>query len=162
MKGFFTPILRRSSFWWCIGCVSALGLLAVVLLKAERVVSEPVEIADRWQLFFGWPMAGYYYQAEFAALTTLVYKFIIFTWIGACLGAAKAMNEQASNNMCRLTAIFLMLFIATAVEVSQIYLAPHIPDAFDMTVYFVTMFTASKIIERMICGIPESKYILTE
>ena len=23
-------------------------------------------------------MAGYYYQAEFAALTTLVYKFIIF------------------------------------------------------------------------------------
>ena len=53
------------------------------------------------------------------------------------------MNEQASNNITRFTAIFLMLFIATAVEVSQIYLASHIPDAFDITMYLVTMLVPS-------------------
>ena len=149
MKEAFAPILRRPSFWWSLGCVSSLGLLAVVVLKAERVVNNPVELADRWQRFFGWPMAGYYYQAEFAALTTLVYKFIIFTWIGGCFGAAIASNGEASKKSRRITAIFLMLLIAIAVEVSQIYLAPHIPDAFDITVYLATMLGSSAVVRRL-------------
>ena len=149
LKGVFVPILRRSNFWWSLGCVSSLGLLAVVVLKAERVVNDPVELSDRWQQFFGWPMSGYYYQAEFAALTTLVYKTIIFTWIGGCFGVAIVRNKRVSQKTCRLTAIFLMLLIAVAVEVSQIYLAPHIPDAFDVMVYLATMLGSSVVVQRL-------------
>ena len=149
IKGVFFPILRRSGFWWSLGCVSSLGLLAVVVLKADRVVTDPVELADRWQRFFNWPMAGYYYQAEFAALTTLVYKFIIFTWIGGCIGAAIATNKEVPKKSRRVTAIFMMLSIATAVEVSQIYLEPHIPDAFDVIVYLATMLISSAVVQRL-------------
>ena len=123
--------------------------MAVVVLKAERVVNDPVELADRWQRFFGWPMAGYYYQAEFGALTTLVYKFIIFTWIGGCLGAGISTTETGSSKTSRLIAISLMLLVAIAVEVSQIYLAPHIPDAFDVTVYLATMLASSAVVQRL-------------
>ena len=94
-------------------------------------------------------MAGYYYQAEFAALTTWVYKFIIFTWIGGCFGAAIAANDQASKKTRSVTAIFLMLLIAIAVEVSQICLEPHIPDAFDITVYLATMLGSSAVVQRL-------------
>ena len=149
MKRVFDPILRRSSFWWSFGCFSSLGLLAAVVLKAERVVNDLVELADRWQHFFGWPMAGYYYQAEFAALTTWVYKFIIFSWIGGCFGAAVAAHEEVCAKRIRLTAISLMLLIASAVEVSQIYLAPHIPDAFDITMYLVMMLGSSAAVQRL-------------
>ena len=146
MKAAWMPILRRPAIWLLVALLSAAGLLGVIVLKSDQLIQDPVEISQRWQRFFGWPMAGYYYQAEFSALTTLVYKSIIFSWIGGCFGMAVAMSGRASRKQISTSVTVLMIALAIATEVSQIYLRPHIPDAFDICVYATTMLIAAKII----------------
>ena len=143
------PILRRPAVWLLIGSLSAAALFGVIVLKSDRFIQDPLEISQRWRGFFGWPMAGYYYQAEFAALTTLVYKSLIFTWIGGCFGMAVTLSENASRSPIAISTTILMIAIAMLVEVSQVYLSPHIPDAFDTCVYAATMLIASNLVRRV-------------
>ena len=147
-KNAWIPILRRPAVWMLVGLLSAAALFGVIVFKSDRLIEDPIEISQRWQRFFGWPMAGYYYQAEFAALTTLVYKSLIFSWIGGCFGMAVAMSSRVARQIS-VSATILMIAIAILVEVSQIYLSPHIPDAFDICVYTATMLVAAKIVRSV-------------
>lgn len=144
------PILRSSAFWLTLSIASSLGLLATVVMTAERVVRDPQELADRWRDSFHWPLAGYYHQAEFSALTTLVYKSIIFTWIGGCCGIAVLMASDTHRKMIRLYAVVLMLVTAVTAELSQVYLPPHIPAAFDSVLYFATMLGVAKFTSQCV------------
>lgn len=138
------PLAASNLFWFGVASLSCVLWMAIILATADYVVQNPQELEDRWIACFGWPMAGYYYQPEFSALTTLSYKTAVFAWIGSCFGLAVSMTQKKSRKYVHFTATSLMLFIAVATELSQVFLVPHIPDASDVVIYAAIMLLASK------------------
>lgn len=148
-RSLVSPILRRSAFWFLLASLSSAILMLTLVWTSERFIHDSRELSERWDRFLGWPMAGYYYQAEFSALTTLVYKAIIFTWIGGCFAASIITADQPSKRGVRVLAWVLMVTTAIAFETAQVYLPPHIGDAFDICVYLATMLTAFVIVQKV-------------
>ena len=147
--GFFTPILRRAGFWFFIASLSLVATQVAIVWKSNRVVISFEELSERWKHFFGWPMASYYYQAEFSALNTLIYKFIYFAFIGTCYGLAVAVARPKFKNFTKFSSVVLMVTAAVGIEVSQVYLAPHVPSGFDIVIYTGTMLMSSDLAQRI-------------
>lgn len=146
----FCAMFINAWFWFSLGVLCCAALLSVNVLKAERVLQDPIEISYRWQSFFDWPMAGYYYQSEFGALTSLMYKMSIFGFIGICFGACVATADPVHRRSLHVITWFFMLGTSIALEVSQIYLPPHLADAFDICLYIFAMLLGAFAIKRQI------------
>lgn len=144
-RSLLTPLLRRSSVWFFTTAMSGVCLLLIVVVKSDHFVEDPGELTKRWQGFWSWPLISYYYQPEFAALTTLLYKLSFFGWLGFCMGLSIYFHKQLYvkhfQSICYLT----LTIIAVCFELLQIYFLPHIPDAFDMAWYALASITCCRL-----------------
>ena len=139
------PFLRSPLFWLTIAVVSVAALIFSLVLTSNSVVRSPIELTERWRGFFSWPLVSYYYQPELAALTTIVYKLIAFSWLGICVGLAISNCPPDHLPVLRSSATLLLICGSVGFEVAQIFLAPHIGDAFDALWYFGTSYASCRI-----------------
>lgn len=143
------PVMQRSTFWVGIGVVSSLLLIGAVFARADGIITDSIEITNRWNNSFSWPMAGYYYQAEFAALTTITYKLTAFSWLGICFGLALRFAVDQKQRRLRYGALIFMALTAIAFELIQIFLTPHHPNAFDIIMYFLSASLTQRLTSRV-------------
>lgn len=128
-------LLKQARVWLGFAVAGTVMVVFITLAKTSRIVTAPREIAGRWQAFWDWPMAKYYYMSEFGALTTFSYKVLLFAALGFCWRTAASLVDPSRRLWIHLAAAVFSIAAAIAIEVGQVYLPPGIPDAFDILVY---------------------------
>jgi glycopeptide antibiotics resistance protein len=107
---------------------------AVVMLAPFRLASND-QRAERWQGFRRPPFAAMYVSTEFSALTNILHKGLPFF----LLGVAMALSVRPPRLQSSIASTGFMLAYAAllgiGIEVAQVYVAVHQPDATDIIIY---------------------------
>jgi len=129
--------LRYPAVWLTLIAMSLAAIFAGTLVRTTGQVSDPAEIAWRWQEFWTWPFAKYYYTSEFEAGSNLVSKLLVFAMVGFCLRSAAIRTSINRRGWVLSVGVFVALTIGVMIEISQVYLLPNVPDASDIIIYAV-------------------------
>jgi len=114
-------------------------LLAAVFWLSFDHISPPGEIRQRWQSFLATPVLAMFQQGDITNAVNEAYrKLMLFGILGGLLAAA-VRGFAAGSTRRRipiLTAALAGLLIAIGIELTQLWLPPHIPDWSDLVLSF--------------------------
>lgn len=131
----FRSVFELPLFWLILG---GLGLLLVSLLTLGRstgwVPGDDV-LQARWEAFWDWPLAKYYFTSEFEAGSNILAKLGVFAVPGGCFAIGVSQLSRGRAVIAGGSACVLVIAAAVSIEVTQVYLEPHIADASDVLLY---------------------------
>lgn len=130
-----TSVFDRAFSWILLGVIGLFLIIAGTLGRSSGWIDDPDQIASAWQAFFDWPLAKYYYTSEFEAGQNALSKLIVFAVVGFCFCIGVSKTPENSQTPTTAMAILLMVSAAILIELTQVYLKPHIADLTDILLY---------------------------
>ncbi len=127
--------LRYPVVWLAGAALSLAAVFIGTIVRTTGLVSDPLEIARRWDSFWAWPFAKHYYLSEFEAVSNVLSKLIVFAAVGFCLRSAAIRIRPTWRRPVVSAGVAAAMTVGALIEVSQVYMLPNIPDATDIVLY---------------------------
>ena len=128
-------LIRSPWAWRAATAVVLLCITGYSVLRFDRVVSDRASLQDRIDLFFAPPLLRYYYTSEYAALSNLAAKLLIFGLLGFLwAGSGEACRERDARPRFWIGLIAVSM-LGLGIEIAQLFLEPLIGDATDLLIY---------------------------
>ncbi len=140
---------RKTAWRWQLLAICDSLCLIIVFSAPFQWLNDPVRIAKRWRNLWQIPF-GYakYWSDPLEALSDVMFKLLLFASLGALLtqglaalrkppSAVDASAARKKSTALRRWLIFALAVVtcavlATAIEMLQVYLPPHVPDLTDV------------------------------
>lgn len=132
---FAVTVLRHAWVWFAVATVSLVLIVASTLGRSVGFVKESAILEARWEDFWGWPFAKYYFTSEFEAGSNVLAKLGVFAVAGFCLCSGVINLRPGWRWVAGLLGWLAILSAASFIEIAQVYLLPHVPDASDILIY---------------------------
>lgn len=124
---------RYAWLWLGLAVLYAVFLMGVFCAPFERIDDAEL-IRARLEGFFRLPFAAYHRGTPFNAVSDVLKKLLLFAPLGALLALA-AGSLPVPRPVRRILLTLLLLGaagVATAIEMAQVLLPPHVPDVTDV------------------------------
>ncbi len=127
------PSLRRALVWLALATVYV-GLLFVVFGAPFNPIDDVPTLRERANHFLTVPFASLYRNTEFNAVSEILKKMLFFAPLGSMLAmvVVPLRVPRAVGRILLVIAWMLAAGIATAIEIAQVFLPPHVPDVTDV------------------------------
>ena len=103
--------------------------------RYDRVITDLSEISERFRGFFLPPFSRYYYISEYHAASGILAKSLLFGSFGMMLGMISVTSDlYFRGKMFNSIAWASIIFMALAIEATQIFLAPAYSDSTDFLI----------------------------
>jgi len=129
------PRLWKPRFWIVLSVFWAVLLFIAFTQRYDRVNTDLSEISERFRGFFLPPFSGYYYTSEYRAASSILAKSLLFGSFGMMLGMISVTSDlYFRGKMFNSIAWASIIFMALAIEATQIFLAPAYSDSTDFLI----------------------------
>ncbi len=127
---------KRRVVWLGLSAVYSLAI-AAVMFAPFHLITDSSQISQRWASFRHMPFAIMYYNSEFGALTSIMYKGLPFALLGVMLSraASSGANAQSLSQFVTIMAMCVAGLLGVAIEIGQVYVNSHQPDMTDILIY---------------------------
>ena len=128
-----SPVPRRAWLWLGLAAVYAL-LLAAVFCEPFVAIDDLQQLKTRYNGFFRLPFDSHYPGSEFNMLAQVVKKGLLFAPLGALLTLclARLPVPRPVRRILLWIALLAAAGVATAIEMAQVFLPPHVPSSTDV------------------------------
>lgn len=128
-----SPVARRAWLWLGLAAVYSL-LLAAVFCEPFVAIDDLQQLKPRYNGFFRVPFGSRYPGSEFNMLSQIVKKGLLFAPLGALLtlSLARLPVPRPVRRILLGIALLAAAGVATAIEMAQVFLPPHVPSSTDV------------------------------
>jgi glycopeptide antibiotics resistance protein len=128
-----SQVARRAWLWLGLAAVYSLVLAAVFCWPLEPIRDLP-QIKARFNGFFCLPFCSSYHNTEFALVSDILKKGLLFAPLGGLLALALAALPVPRPIRRILVGVALLgtSGVAISIEMAQVFLPPHVPSSTDV------------------------------
>lgn len=149
--------LWKPRLWIVLSVFWAVLLFIAFTQKYDRVITDPSEISERFRGFFLPPFSRYYYTSEYRAASSILAKSLLFGSFGMMLGMIGVTSHLFRGKMFNSIAWASIIFMALAIEATQIFLAPAYSDSTDFLIATIGGITGFKGIQHILAPTTDPK-----
>lgn len=139
---------------WAFAAFAALIAVTGGFLSQADGWAPTADLPARWDSFWSWPFANYYYTTEFAAGSNILAKLFVFSIVGFFVDGA-VVRHWKRRRMIGYTMYWVVVGTsALLIEVMQVYLRPQVPDVTDIGIY-LSGFAVGHVIHRFFWNVSD-------
>ena len=141
--------LWEPRFWIVVSACWAILLFFSLTQGYGRVTTDLPEILERFRGFFLPPFSRYYYTSEFRAASSILAKSMLYGGFGMSLGMIGMTSDLFRGNSFKAMAWASIVFLALAIEATQIFLPPLYSDSTDFLIATLSGIMGFKCIQHI-------------